>query len=59
MNYATIKKCDVANGPRCSRITICKSDVHITAKDALIKKLGIITMEMLLQKKKKMNLWKH
>lgn len=54
MNYATIKKCDVANRTRCTCVAICEPDAHIIAQDALIKKHGIIIMVMHLPKKKKM-----
>lgn len=47
MNYAEIKYNDIANGPGV-RTSFCKQDVHTTAKAALMKLRGILTMVHLL-----------
>ena len=51
MNYADIKKIDVANGEGV-RVSLFVVDVIIIAKDVLISVHGILIMEINLQKKK-------
>ncbi len=51
MNYATIKECDVANGPGVRVSLFLLVDAITIVKDVLMKLLGILIMEMNLMKK--------
>ena len=50
MNYGTIKEYDIADGPGV-RVSLFVSGCRITARDALMKKPGILIMESLLPMK--------